>query len=85
MGQVKPLPIAPTQFIKVQKYMEKCHVFQMCHLHHHLRKNNMENDEYNERETPQVSKIPPPPRKKRNLDETSRNNHNNESPRSFLI
>ena len=45
----------------------------------------MENDEYNERETPQVLKIPPPPRKKRNLDETSRNNHNNESPRSFLI
>ena len=64
MGQVKPLPIAPTQFIKVQKYMEKCRVFQMCHLPHHLRKNNMENDEYNEREMPQVSKKPPPPRKK---------------------
>lgn len=63
-GQVNPLPIAPTLFIKVQKYMEKCHVFQMYHLHHHLRKNNMENNEYKEREMPQVSKMPPHPKKK---------------------
>lgn len=31
---------------------------------HHLRKNNMENNEYKEREMPQVSKMPPHPKKK---------------------
>ena len=64
MGLVKPLPIALTLFIKDQKYMAKYRVFQMFHLHHHLRKNNMENNEYEERGMPQVSKMPPPPKKK---------------------
>lgn len=64
MGQVNPLPIAHTLSIKDQKCMAKCRVFQMFHLHHHLRENNMENNEYQERGMPQVSKMPPPPKKK---------------------
>lgn len=43
----------------------------------------MENNEYKEREMPQVSKMPPHPKKNRNIDKTSGNSHKNESPRSF--